>query len=41
MLIQHGDGHGNRDLGLPGLTVKALLVCLPDGIRGTRYISDF
>jgi len=41
MLIQHGDGHGNRELGLHGLTVKALPVCLPDGIRSRRYISDF
>lgn len=41
MLIQHGDGHGNRELGLPGLTLKTLPVCLPDGIGGTRYSSDF
>jgi len=33
MLIQHGDGHGNRELGLPGLTLKALHVCLPNGIK--------
>jgi hypothetical protein len=33
MLIQHGDGHGNRELGLPGLTLRPLPVCLPDGIN--------